>query len=674
MLSRLTQRRSQKSLTMVAVEVAAKLNRCVFSLFNMLLCTQNKGIYMKIYSMISMLILFSLLSCSKTKDVSGQLGGEIAVVAKNRNLTKDSLLAAVKTYMPSGGRDEFLAFIGTGVSGRLVVMGIPSMKILKYVAVFSAEAWQGFSFDDESKSVLRKSHRSEIGYTFGDMGTPVLSLTKGEHNGEALFVADASNARLGFVDLKEYETKQVVSNPLFLNSNPDISLDSNTTFIAQTTERPEFIESLNKSTSGVTFWRVNKLKSQDHGGYHIDQRMSFSVVLPSLPLSAPVMGRGKNDNLTLFISESEIPYLDVIKFKQAAKVVGLKGVSIKGHLILTREVAEAEGVLSRFQMPKGSYRISISGDGQHIAILNKMNSTISMGKIDELLSGKALQTVDVGGASLDAIFTDSSLYVTVNNPSKVVKISLSTKKVLLSHSLDFPVGKILIPESETQNTKDNYAIVTNHLPYGRFTRTGPQSALSAHLLDLRNGMIKGLYDASIPQTTRLSGVAMSTKVNKPVFRYKIGTNPRTGLISDYKTNAGKERVVRDGKRVHVYATVIRSHITPDTIEVEQGDVVTIHVTSSEQSKDNTHGFTIDSYNVHGSFEPGKTASVTFLADRPGVFPFYCTEFCSALHLEMQGYLLVKPVELKKINSAKLTRMRTNPEMTNFFNYLKGERL
>jgi len=96
----------------------------------------------------------------------------------------------------------------------------------------------------------------------------------------------------------------------------------------------------------------------------------------------------------------------------------------------------------------------------------------------------------------------------------------------------------------------------------------------------------------------------------------------------------------------VFGTLIRSHITPEIIEVNEGDDVTIHLTNLERAQDQTHGFTISKYNVNGSFEPGKTASLSFVADTPGVFPYYCTEFCSALHLEMEGYLLVKPAGYK----------------------------
>ena len=101
----------------------------------------------------------------------------------------------------------------------------------------------------------------------------------------------------------------------------------------------------------------------------------------------------------------------------------------------------------------------------------------------------------------------------------------------------------------------------------------------------------------------------------------------------------------------MFGTLIRSHITPETIEVTVGDEVTIHLTNLERAQDETHGFTVSTYNVHASIEPGKTVQVKFKADKEGVYPYYCTEFCSALHLEMEGYLLVKPKGYKEIKVA-----------------------
>jgi nitrous-oxide reductase len=94
--------------------------------------------------------------------------------------------------------------------------------------------------------------------------------------------------------------------------------------------------------------------------------------------------------------------------------------------------------------------------------------------------------------------------------------------------------------------------------------------------------------------------------------------------------------------VHVYMTAIRSHFTPDQIEVSQGEKVHLHITSLEQSEDQVHGFASNMYNINLSLEPGKHENVEFVADAAGVYPMYCTEFCSALHLEMMGYFLVKP--------------------------------
>ncbi len=78
------------------------------------------------------------------------------------------------------------------------------------------------------------------------------------------------------------------------------------------------------------------------------------------------------------------------------------------------------------------------------------------------------------------------------------------------------------------------------------------------------------------------------------------------------------------------------------MRVKKGDRVHLHITNVEQAKDATHGFAIGSHNINLSLEPGEHSNVDFVADEVGVFPLYCTEFCSALHLEMAGYFLVEP--------------------------------
>jgi len=151
-----------------------------------------------------------------------------------------------------------------------------------------------------------------------------------------------------------------------------------------------------------------------------------------------------------------------------------------------------------------------------------------------------------------------------------------------------------------------------------------------------------IYDMPVPLGEPHYVVAIDAGLLKPIVRYPTGTNSRTDQVSPFKTKAGEEKIVRNGKKVEVFGTEIRSHLTPEIIEVEEGDEVTIHLTNLERAEDQTHGFTVGKYNVNGSLEPGKTATFKFVADKPGVFPYYCTEFCSALHLEMEGYLLVKP--------------------------------
>lgn len=91
-------------------------------------------------------------------------------------------------------------------------------------------------------------------------------------------------------------------------------------------------------------------------------------------------------------------------------------------------------------------------------------------------------------------------------------------------------------------------------------------------------------------------------------------------------------------------TAIRSHLTPDNIEgVRVGDEVYFHVTNLEQDWDIPHGFAIKGApTAEMLIMPGETQTLMFKPEKAGMYPFYCTDFCSALHQEMSGYLRVSP--------------------------------
>jgi cytochrome c oxidase subunit 2 len=77
---------------------------------------------------------------------------------------------------------------------------------------------------------------------------------------------------------------------------------------------------------------------------------------------------------------------------------------------------------------------------------------------------------------------------------------------------------------------------------------------------------------------------------------------------------------------------------PASLSVQRGDTITLHF----ESLDAAHGLFIDGYDVDLHAEPGKSADVTFIADRPGKFKIRCSVSCGALHPFMIGELEVEP--------------------------------
>jgi nitrous-oxide reductase len=153
-----------------------------------------------------------------------------------------------------------------------------------------------------------------------------------------------------------------------------------------------------------------------------------------------------------------------------------------------------------------------------------------------------------------------------------------------------------------------------------------------------------LYDMPLPLGEPHYAQMIKADKLKPIDVYKPGGRIRSRARPRPERGraAGKERIERKADGVHVYMTAIRSHFTPDIIRVKEGDIVSCTSTTSSRPTTPRTGSRSTLTTSTSASSPAKHADVTFVADKAGVFPLYCTEFCSALHLEMAGYLLVEP--------------------------------
>ncbi len=596
-------------------------------------------------------------------------------VKKERGLDDANVLAAVKTFMPRGGRDEYFSFVGAGNAGSMIVYGIPSMRIYKYVGVFAPEPWQGYGYDDESSLLLKKGSIDNRINTYGDMRYPALSETGGNYDGKYLFYSDGANSRIALLGLDDFETKQVIQHPLFKSCFPGVAVTPNTNFIVQTSQYPAPWD--NKSTNvssfkaGVTFWAFEEPEGGHAEGHHYGRILkdkSFTVELPAFTLANFDAGKKVSDGYVFGVASKDAKnYVYVIDYNKAK---GLKTNTISGFSVVSLDAVIAAKALALVELPSSASSVKVTPDGKYFITASDKSYVFDFAKVKEAMAkgGSAMVnnipfisskdvlhgSLELGSGVVDFTFgyRENSVYTSVYNDKKVIRWNYDNLKKDKEITLTFKPGNIMVPQGETETPHSNYLTVTDkEALYDNIPNLGPVRPSFQHLIDISSDEMADIYTMSIPQANLYGSVSILRTTIKPIIRYETGTNSRTGEISDYKTVAGQEKVERKGNRVHIFGTMIRSHIVPEIVHVNEGDVVTFHLTNLERAEDETHGFTIDTYGKHGSFEPGKTASLTFVADRAGAFPYYCTEFCSALHLEMEGILMVKPTGFKESDEA-----------------------
>ncbi len=649
-------------------------------------------------------ILALFYTCGKGGKQAGvQVGGEdVNKVIEERGLTPNDVLAAVKTYLPTGKYDEYLLFSSGGHSGQVLVIGVPSMRLLKVIGVFTPEPWQGWGYSTDTWKVFEEGGINGTTLTWGDTHHPALSETNGDYDGEYLFINDKANARVAVIDLRDFETKQIIKNPLTLSDHGGAMVTPNTEWVIEggqygmpwTGEYAPLSQYKEKYKGMITFWKFDRKKGR------LIKNESFAMELPPYwqDLSDPgklvsegwvflnsfntEMATGGveegNPPFEAGVSQRDMDYMHVINLKKAAQLFKQgKTKKIRGFNVLTLDTAIKEGILYFIPEPKSPHGVDVSPDGRYIVVSGKLDPHVTIYNFDKIqqaiaekkFSGKdefgvpvldfdaVVETqIEVGLGPLHTQFDPNGFaYTSLFLESAVARWTMGGEwaskhgkepwSLVDKVSVHYNIGHLVTAEGDNVNPDGKYLVALNKWAIDRYTNVGPLLPQNFQLVDIESGdrPMQLLYDMPIGiGEPHYAQMIKADKIKSWEVYPEIGWNPHTQSKDPDGVQAGQEKVVRRGRTVEIWMSAIRSHYTPERVEVRKGDRVIWHITNIERAKDATHGFALPEYNFNLSIEPGETQTIEFVAKRPGVYPFYCTEFCSALHLEMMGYFLVKP--------------------------------
>jgi len=619
-------------------------------------------------------VMMTMIGCGGSDEGRGR--------GTETGMRSDVTDAALKTYVPPGDLDEYYLFYSGGHSGQIFVSGVPSMRHICTIPVFSPYPGTGYGFDNETKEMLG-------GYTWGDSHHPGLSETDGEYDGRWLFINDNAQGRIARIALDDFKTKQILKVP-------HISANHGSSFVTPNTEYITMATRMSVPFPQGTYADVTEYAEEYHGivaGIAIDpddgnMTLDWEILMPPFNYDLGDAGKGVSDGwlfwtcynterefiegakLEVTASQRDKDYVIMVNWREAQKAVAAGNFTMyDGARVI--DPAKAPGVVFFAGLGKSPHGVDVSPDGQWIIGSGKLSPTTTVFNFEKVLAAIAAEDyedivdgipvltyesvreaeVPVGLGPLHTQFDDrGNAYTSLFVESAVVKWKLPPyaagdaedakrmeQYIVEKIPVAYNIGHLVSAEGDSKSPDGNYLVALNKLSKGRHLSVGPSIPESAQLIDISGDRMRLLYDAFTEPEPHYAVMIKADKLH-PFEVYKRGEHHNPNAI----WSADEASITRTGRKVEVKMIAVRSFFSPDVIRVNLGDEVTIHITNIEQTRDELHGFAIDDYNINIVADPGETKSVTFKADKSGVYAFYCTNFCSALHQEMQGYLLVKP--------------------------------
>lgn len=605
--------------------------------------------------------------------------------------------AAQKVYVAPGKYDEFYNFVSGGFNGQVNVYGLPSGRLLKVLPVFSVNPENGYGYSEETKPMLETSH----GFIpWDDQHHLSLSQTKGEVDGRWLFANANNTPRVARIDLKTFKTVEIMELPNSAGNHSSPFLTENTEYVVAGTRFAVPTDDANGDVPIASFKENFKGVLSFIG---IDQQsgdmdLSFQIEAPGINFDLSHAGKGKSGDWFFFscynsekantllevnASQNDKDFIMAVNWKKAAEMVkagkGRKVTTEYAHNkwdesthtatstmkkeVVVLSVEDMKDAMFMIPCPKSPHGCDVDPTGEYIVGSGKLAALIPVFSFDKII--KAIADKNFAGEfdGVKVIKYEAALHGEVQKPglgplhtefdgkgnaytsmfvsSEVVKWNIKDLKVLDRTPTFYSVGHLMIPGGDSAKPFGKYLVAYNKITKDRYLPTGPELAQSAQLYDISGDKMKLLLDYPTFGEPHYAQALPADMISKNQVKFfKIADNKHPYVTK----GEGESKVVREGNKVHVYMTSIRSHFAPDNIEgIRVGDEVYFHVTNLEQDWDVPHGFAIKgNQNAELLIMPGETCTLKWVPKKPGMYPMYCTDFCSALHQEMQGYVRVSP--------------------------------
>ncbi len=601
--------------------------------------------------------------------------------------------AASRVYVAPGKYDEFYNVVSGGFNGQLSIYGVPSGRLIKILPVFSVFPENGWGYSEETKPMLNTS----TGFVpWDDLHHVAISTTDGVHDGRWVFANGNNTPRVARVSLKTFRTEEILEIPNSGGNHSSPFITENTEYVIAGTRfsipmggKDVPISSYKENFKGsISFIKV------DSADGHMS--IAFQLRTPGFNFDLSRAGKGPSHGWFFFstynteqaytllevnASQKDKDFIMAINWKKAEEYIAQgKGrversnyahnlynekthsaTSTMRNEVKVLDISEFPDIAYFIPCPKSPHGTDVDPTGEYIVGSGKLAATMPVFSFTKIQNAIANKDFEGDFSGIPVIKYESALHGEVQKPglgplhtefdekgnaytsmfvsSEIVKWNVKSLEILDRVPTYYSIGHLSVMGGPTAKPYGKYMIAYNKITKDRYLPTGPELAQSAQLYDISGDKMRLLLDfPTVGEPHYAEAILASMVQENSVKFYKIEENEHPYAAK----GEAQTRVERKGKEVHVYMTAIRSHLTPDNIEgVNVGEDVYFHVTNLEQDWDVPHGFAIKgANNAEILIMPGETQTLHWKPQAAGVYPFYCTDFCSALHQEMSGYIRI----------------------------------